>query len=182
MNGSNPGSYTAESANQGKHGYPSLDFLTFEDKILYLRLKYGAEPGTLGRLDVHAHPSAQKTFNETASGRSAALAIKRAQTLVNTFRMIPSSRSWLKLEGNDESIDTESMIGAVEEEVARTVETHNSKKEIESMELVLTWVTEETLEKRGCEYIWPRVIDSVFRQSTLQSQASLPTTDAALPE
>jgi hypothetical protein len=182
MNGSNPGSYTAESANQGKPDYPSLDFRTFEDKILYLRLKYGAEPGTLGRLDVHALPSARKTFNETASGRSAALAIKSAQPLVNTFRMIRSSRPWLKPEVNNESINTESMIGAVEEEVARTVETHNSKKEIGGMELVLTWVPEKTLEKRGCEYIWPRVIDSVFRQSTLQSQASLPTTDAALPE
>jgi hypothetical protein len=96
--------------------------------------------------------------------------------------MIRSSRPWLKQEGNNKSIDTESMIGAVEEEVARTVERHNSKKEIGGMELVLTWVPEETLENRGCEYIWPRVIDSVFRQSTLQPQASLPTTDAALPE
>ena len=182
MNGSNPGSHIADSADADKADYPSLDSHISEDKLLYLRLKYDPELDTLGRLDVHANPSARETFNETASGYSAALVIKTAQTLVNKFRVVRSSRPWLEPEGNDESIDIQSKIGAVEEEVARTVETHNSKKEIGGMELVLTWVPEETLEERGCEYIWPCEIDWVSQKSTSQSQASLPSTNAASPK
>jgi len=177
MNGSNPDSYTAGSANAGQAHCPSLDFLTFEDKILYLRLKHGAEPGTLGRLDVHALPSARETFNGTARGHSAAQAIKAAQTLVNNFRMGQTPRPWSEWK-EDESIDVQPTISSVDLEVAGIVQRYNSTKEIGELELALTWVPEEELEAHGCEHIPPREIDGVSRGST---QASLPTTNAALP-
>ena len=178
MNGSNPDSYTAGSANAGQAHCPSLDSLTFENKILYLRLKHGAEPGTLGRLDVHALPSARKTFNETAEGHSAAQAIKAAQSLVNDFRMRQTPRTWSEWK-EDESIDVQPTMSSVDWEVAGIVDRYNSTKVIGELELALTWVPEKTLEARGCGHIPPREIDGVSRQST---QASLLTTNATLPE
>jgi hypothetical protein len=79
----------------------------------------------------------------------------------------------------DKSIDVQPTMSSVDCKVAGIVERYNSTKEIGDMELFLRWVPEETLESGGCEHIPPREIDWVSRQST---QASLPTTNAALPE